>query len=118
MLSQPFISKCIIATSWKEGCCPLDEKNYQKKNNQKTIQQLPLTRALKGFFLRFKPVVWWMSINRYHGFHTLAKRRLFPPFLSTRRNMLAFKPFLQYLATRSDTASSQNYEEYKFVECL
>ena len=58
------------------------------------------------------------SINRYHGFHTLAKRRFFPPFQSTRRNMLAFKPFLQYFATRSDTTSCQDYEEYKFVECL
>ena len=36
----------------------------------------------------------FLSINRYHGFHTLAKRRFFPPFQSTRRNMLAFKPFL------------------------
>ena len=34
--------------------------------------------------------------NRYHGFHTLAKRRFFPRFSSTRRNMPAFKPFLQY----------------------
>ena len=26
--------------------------------------------------------------------------------------------FLQYFATRSDTALCQNYEEYEFVECL
>ena len=97
MLPQPFISKCIIATSWKEGCCPLDEKNYKKKVTQKTLQRLPLTRALRGFFLRFKPAVWWMSINCYHGFHTLAKRRFFPPFSSTRRNMLALKPFCNIL---------------------
>ena len=50
MLPQPFISKSIIATSWKEGCCPLDEKNYKKKVTQKTLQQSPLTHALKGFF--------------------------------------------------------------------
>ena len=30
--------------------------------------------------------------------------------------MSAFKPFLHYFATWSDTASSQDYEEYEFVE--
>jgi len=118
MLPQPFISKCIITTSWKEGCCPLDEKNLKKKATQKILQRLPLTCTLKGFFLRFKPAVWWMSINCYHGFHMLAKRRFFPPFSSTQRNMLAFKLFLQYFSTRSDTPSCQDYKEYAFVECL
>ena len=28
------------------------------------------------------------------------------------------KPFLQYFATGSCTASCQDYEEYEFVECL
>ena len=28
------------------------------------------------------------------------------------------KPFLQYFATGSDTASCQDYEEYEFVECM
>ena len=37
---------------------------------------------------------------------------------STRRNMSAFKLFLQYFATGSDIASCQDYEEYEFVECL
>ena len=32
--------------------------------------------------------------------------------------MSAFKPFLQYFATGSDTASCQDCEEYEFVECL
>ena len=32
--------------------------------------------------------------------------------------MSAFKPFLQYFALGSDTASRQDYEEYEFVECL
>ena len=32
--------------------------------------------------------------------------------------MPAFKPFLQYFAAGSDTASCQDYEEYEFVECL
>ena len=32
-------------------------------------------------------MVWWTSINRYHSFLALAKRRFFPRFSSTRRNM-------------------------------
>ena len=33
--------------------------------------------------------------------------------------MSAFiKPFLQYFATGSDSASCQDYEEYEFVNCL
>ena len=32
--------------------------------------------------------------------------------------MLAFKLFLQYFATGSDTPLCQDYEEYEFVECL
>ena len=32
--------------------------------------------------------------------------------------MSAFKLFLQYFATGSDTASCQDYEEYEFVNCL
>ena len=76
---------------------PLRWEKLQKKVTQKILQQLPLTCALKGFFLWFKHAVWWMSINRYHGFHTLAKRRFFPPFLSTRRNMLAFNRFCNIL---------------------
>jgi len=67
---------------------------------------------------RFKPAVRWTSINRYHGFHALAKRRFFTRFSSTRRKMSAFKPFLQYFASGSDTASCQDYQEYEFVECL
>ena len=55
---------------------------------------LPLARALRA--LPFKLAVWWTSIIRYHGFHALGKRRIFPRFSSTRRNMPAFKPFLQY----------------------
>ena len=53
-----------------------------------------------------------------YDFHALAKRRFFPHFSSTRRNMLVFKPFLQYFATGTDTASCQDYEEYEFVEPL
>ena len=32
--------------------------------------------------------------------------------------MPAFELFLQYFARGSDTASSQDYEEYQFVNCL
>ena len=32
--------------------------------------------------------------------------------------MLAFKLFLQYFATGSDTSLCKDYEEYEFVECL
>ena len=32
--------------------------------------------------------------------------------------MSAFKPFLQYFATGSETASYKDYEEYEFVERL
>ena len=82
-------------------------------------QWLPITRAFKGFFVRFKPAVWWTSINRYHGFHALANRRFFLRFSSTWTNMSAFKPFLQYFATRSDTTSCPVYEEYElFADCL
>ena len=58
---------------------PLRWEKLQKKVTQKIFQRLPLTRPQR-VFLWFKPVVWWMSINCYHGFHTLAKRRFFPPF--------------------------------------
>ena len=46
-----------------------------------SLQRLPLTRALKGFFLWFKSAVWWTSINHYHDFHAFAKRRFFPNFV-------------------------------------
>ena len=46
------------------------------------------------------------------------RKESFPVFLSTERKMLAFKPFLQYFATGSDTTSCQDYKEYEFVECL
>ena len=67
------------------------------------LQWLPLTSAVKGFFLQLKPAIWWTSIKHYHGFHTLDKKRFFPCFSSTRRKMSAFKRFLRYFATGSDT---------------
>ena len=77
------------------------------------------TRPQGVFSSVFKSAFWWTSINRYHGFHTLAKRRFFPRFSSTRRKMSVFKPCLQYyFATGSDTASCEDYEEYEFVECV
>ena len=68
--------------------------------------------------ISFLAVYCYLSINRYHGFYLLAKRRLFPRFLSTQRTKSAFKPPLQYFATGSDSSSCQDYEEYEFVECL
>ena len=82
------------------------------------LQWLPLTGAVKGFFLQLKPAVWWTSIKPYHGFHALDKKRFFPCFSSTQRKMSAFKWFLQYFATGSDTISSQDYEGYECVKSL
>ena len=86
-----------------------------------SLQRLSLTRALKGFFLRFKPAFWWTPINRYHGFsRALTQRGFFLRFSSTKKNMPAFQPFMhaQQFAIGSDTASCQDYEEYEFVECF
>ena len=44
------------------------------------LQRLPLTRALKEFFLRFTPAFWLTSINRYHGFSRVGLARFFPRF--------------------------------------
>ena len=82
------------------------------------LQWLPLTRAVKGFFLQLKPAVWWTSIKHYHGFNALDKKRFFPCFSSTRRKMSAFKRFLRYFVTGSYTISSQDYEGYEFVKSL
>ena len=49
------------------------EIEKKQDHGMDVLQRLPLTRALKGFFLRFKPAFCWTSINRYHGFfHALA----------------------------------------------
>ena len=45
------------------------------------LQRLPLTRTLKGFFLRFKPAFWCTSINRYHGFSRVGLEKILSPFL-------------------------------------
>ena len=46
-----------------------------------SLQRLSLTRALKGFFLRFKPAFWWTPINRYHGFSRVGLKKILSPFL-------------------------------------
>ena len=96
-----------LLNNWGQGpweCCPSDYN----------VQRLPLTRSLKGFFLRFEPTVWWTSINRYHG-----QVKIFSPFLEHSRRMIsAFKTFLQHFAIGSDAASCPDYEEYEFVELL
>ena len=52
-------------------------------------------------FLWFKSAIWWTSINP-NLVYALANRRFFPRFSSTRRKMLAFKPFFLHVkVTRS-----------------
>ena len=45
------------------------------------LQRLPLTRALKRFFLRFKAAFWSTAINRYHGFSRVGLEKILSPFL-------------------------------------
>ena len=42
----------------------------------------------------------------------------FPVSRALEGNFRCLKPFLQYFAKGSDTASCQDYEEYEFVECM
>ena len=42
------------------------------------LQWLPLTRAVKGFFLQLKPAIWWTSIKHYHGFTHWTRKDSFP----------------------------------------
>ena len=49
--------------------------------SRRSLQRLPLTSALKGFLLRFKPAFWWTSINRYHGFSRVGLEKILSPFL-------------------------------------
>ena len=64
----------------------------------------------RGVFLLFRPTVQWTSINR------LPREEFFPLSPAFRTKILAFKQFLQYFATGSDTSSCQDYEECN--ECL
>ena len=59
----------------------------------------------RGVFLLFRPTVQWTSINR------LPREEFFPLSPAFRTKILAFKQFLQYFATGSDTSSCQDYEE-------
>ena len=66
------------------GCSCEYLKKWKWQIYANSLQRLPLISALKGFCRRFKPAVWWTSINRCcHSFHALAKGRLFPRFSST-----------------------------------
>ena len=53
-----------------------NEKLFVKVGITVNLQLLPLTRALKGFFLGFKPAFWWTSINRYHGFSRVVLEKI------------------------------------------
>ena len=90
---------------------------------QETVQWLLLTRAVKGFFLRFKLAVWWTLIN--HGFHALAKRSFFPRFSSTRGTCRRLSRFCNILVqdltplhvniTRSTNLLSVCRRKLKFI---
>ena len=60
------------------------------------LQPLPLTRALKGFFLQFKPAFWWTSINRYHGFSRVGLEKILSPFLEHLEENVGVSAVLQY----------------------
>ena len=96
---------------WPRGLKVADKAGCHLGSKSEFWQAMPLelqqdrgrrTNCQTKMFMwvfRFKPAVWWTSINRYHGFHALAKRRFFTCFTSTRRITPAFKPFLQYFRT-------------------
>ena len=84
---------------------------------------------LLQFFLWFKSAIWWTSINP-NLVYALANRRFFPRFSSTRRKMLAFKPFFLHVkVTRStnlwsvcrrklELTTYLNTESYKHISFL
>ena len=63
--------------------CKCQPNDFESFHYQWTLLLLrsALTRALKGFFLRFKPAFWWTSINRYHGFSRVGLEKILSPFL-------------------------------------
>ena len=64
---------------------PIDKVNSTANfhNRKLFISLRALTRALKGFFLQFKPAFWWTSINSYHGFSRVDQEseKILSPFL-------------------------------------
>ena len=86
-----------------------------------TISQcLPLTRALKGFFLQFKP---GMGFGGRQSTVTMVftdwpREGCFPVSQALGGKCRCLKPFLQYFAKGSDTASCQDYKEYEVVDYL
>ena len=83
------------------------------------LQRLPLTRALKGFFLQVQTCV-LVDVNQpLPWFFTRWSRAdSFPVSRALGRTCLRLSPFCNIFATESGTASRPDYEEYEFVECL
>ena len=69
------------------------------------LQWLPLTRAPRGFSSTQTYGSVDVNIDR------LPREEFFPLSPAFRTKILAFKQFLQYFATGSDTSSCQDYEE-------
>ena len=83
-------------------CCPTDYKLTAVTTN--TLPQ----RVFSG------------DVNQpLPRFSRVGQVKILSPFLEhSRRKISAFKPFSQYFAIGSDTASCKDYEEYEFVELL
>ena len=88
----------------------------------KTVDIKPKSFTAATTNTRPRRVFYWVQtsvlvdVNKplsYHGFSRVGLERIL-----FRKNMSAFKPFLQYFAIGYDTASCQDYEENEFVECL
>ena len=70
-----------------------------------------------GYPLHEPRGVFFYSDLRFSGHQsTVGQEKNFSPFLEHSKKILAFKQFLQYFATGSDTSSCQDYEECD--ECL
>ena len=54
----------------------IKQKKRLKKRPGLTAVTTNTARALKGFFLRFKPAFWWTSINSYHGFSRVGLEKI------------------------------------------
>ena len=84
-----------------------------------TLQRLPLTRALKGFFLQFKPVFWWSSVNRYHGFSRVGLEKIPSSLLEHSEEYVGVSAVFAIFCYKIwHRFMSRLREEYEFVECF
>ena len=71
-----------------------------------------------GYPLHEPRGVFFYSDLRFSGRQsTVGQEKNFSPFLEHSKKILAFKQFLQYFATGSDTSSCQDYEEWDECCC-